>query len=210
MNIVVLGASGGTGRLIVEQALAAGHEVVAFVRTPAKLALRHPKLTVIQGEVLNAEQVTNAIARREAIVSAIGPTRPYQPNLLETTARNITTAMQKHGVRRLIVTGGTIIRDPQDRPSGLDNLIKALMSIPGREILSDGERSDQVIRATALDWTIVRYLLMLTNGPRIGQYRTGYLGHNVSLRLSRADGADFIIQELASGKFIRKAPVVSY
>jgi putative NADH-flavin reductase len=209
MKVIVFGATGGTGALMVEQALSAGHEVTAFVRNPAKHHLKHPKMTLAQGDVLNSKLVANAIVGQDAVISALGPISPFIPGLMETAAKNITKAMQKHGIRRLIFSGGTVIRDPQDRPSLTDKLIKALMSIPGREVLRDAENSDDLIRAANLDWTIVRFPTILTNGPRTGQYRTGYLG-SASLILSRADGADFVVRELSNPKFIRQAPVISY
>ena len=210
MKIVVFGASGGTGTLIVEQALSAGYEVLAFVRNPAKLAIKHLQLTIVQGDVLVSAQVEQAIAGQDAVVSALGPTRPFVPGMLGTSTKNITAAMQKHNVRRLISTGGTIMRDPQDHPTAVDRLIQFLMRLPGREILRDVENSSALIRASNLDWTIARYPMHLTDGPHTGHYRTGYLGKNVSMQLSRADGADFVIQELSKGEFIKKAPVISY
>ena len=72
------------------------------------------------------------------------------------------------------------------------------------------EHSDALIRASNLEWTIARFPMRLTNGPQTGHYRTGYLGKNVGMQLSRADGVDFVIQELAKGEFIKKAPVNSY
>ena len=209
MKILIFGATGATGKLIVEQALSVGHEVVAFVRNPAKLTHKHPKLTVVRGDVLDAKQVENAIVGQDAVVSALGPTRPYVAGLMENAAKNITTAMQKQGVCRLIFSSGTVVRDPQDRPNLIDKLIKGLMSISGGEILRDVEKSNRLIRATDLDWTLVRYPLILTDGERTGQYRAGYLG-KASRKLSRADGADFVIQELSTPRFVRQAPVVSY
>ena len=79
MKIVVFGASGGTGVQIVQQALAAGYNVTAFVRTPARLTVQHPRLTVFQGDVLDADQVARAIQGQEAVISALGPSRPPAP-----------------------------------------------------------------------------------------------------------------------------------
>lgn len=102
------------------------------------------------------------------------------------------------------------MHDQQIRPTGVNRLIKFLMSLPGREVLLNVENNNTLIRASNLDWTIARYPMQLTSGPQTGHYRTGYLGENVSMRLSRAGGADFIIKELAKGEFIKKAPVISY
>ena len=87
MKILIFGATGATGKLIVEQALSVGHEVVAFVRNPAKLTHKHPKLTVVRGDVLDAKQVENAIAGQDVVVSALGPTRPYVAGLMENAAK---------------------------------------------------------------------------------------------------------------------------
>jgi len=210
MKIVIFGASGRIGTLIVDQALSAGHEVLAFVRSPEKLALKHPKLAIIQGDVLDSAQVQQAIAGQDAVVSALGPARPFVPGMLGTAAKNILSAMKKHQIRRLISTGGTVMPDPQDHPTAVDRLIRLLISLPGREVLEDVENNNALIRSSNLDWTIARFPMRLTNGPHTGHYRTGYLGENVSMQLGRADGADFIVKELSKGEFIKKAPVISY
>ena len=100
------------------------------------------------------------------------------------------------------------MRDPQDRPKFIDHPIKALLGLISVEVLRDSEDNVNVIRATDLDWTIARFP-MLTDGPHTGQYRAGYLGKDSGARLSRADGAAFVVKELAEAKWIRRAPVVS-
>jgi putative NADH-flavin reductase len=209
MKIVVFGASGRTGVHIVEQALAAGHEVTAFVRTPSKLTIQHPKLTLVQGDVMNAGQVAQAIEGHDAVVSALGPTRPPVPNMMKTAAENITTGMKQHGVRRLISTTGAGVRDPKDQPKLMDKFIKSLLGLLSAEVLRDSENNVNLIRAGDLDWTIARFP-MLTDGPHTGKYRVGYLGKNSGARLSRADAADFVVKDLAQAKWVRQAPVVSY
>ncbi len=208
MKIVVFGASGGTGVQIVEQALAAGHAVTAFVRTPAKLTVQHPNLTVFQGDVLNADQVAQAVQGQDAVISALGPSRPPVSGMMKTAAENITAAMKQHHVRRLISTTGAGVRDSQDRPKLIDHAIKALLGLISAEVLRDSENNVNVIHATDLDWTIVRFP-MLTDGPHTGQYRAGYLGKDSGARISRADGADFVVNELVEGKWVRQSPVIS-
>ena len=209
MKIIIFGASGGTGRHIVEQALAADHQVTAFVRTPAKLDLQHENLTVIQGDVGNPAQVEASIAGHEAVISALGPTKNSPPDMMLKAAEAIVAGMRKHGVKRLISTTGAGVRDPKDEPKLLDNFIKLMLSLLSGSVLRDSENNVNVIRGTDLDWTIVRYP-MLTNGPRTSQYRVGYVGKNSGARLARADGAEFVLKELEQGKFVRQAPVVSY
>lgn len=209
MKLIIFGASGGTGLEIVKQALKAGHIVTAFVRDPAKLPLNHANLIIRQGDVLDAEAVEKGIAGQEAVISALGPTRPPVPGMMETAARNIVAAMQKHGVRRLISTTGAGVRHPQDQPKLVDHLMKGLLTLLAGTVLRDSAANVAVIQASDLDWTIVRYP-RLTNGPHLGKYRVGYVGKNSGSQLSRADGADFVIQELAHRAYIQQMPVVSY
>lgn len=209
MKIVVFGASGGTGKQVVRQALDAGHHVTAFVRTPSKLVIEHSNLSIFQGDVTDAEKVEQAIAGQEAVISTLGPTRPAVPGMMETAARNIIAAMHKHGLKRLISTTGAGVRDPQDRPKLFDKFMKALLTLMAGDVLRDSEANVNNIRSSDLDWTIVRFPRLM-DGQHTGEYRVGYIGKNSGSQISRADGADFIIGELENGEYLNKAPIVSY
>ena len=209
MKIVVFGSSGGTGRHIVEQTLEAGYEVTAFVRSPEKFGIKHPNLTVFQGDVIETEKVEQAIAGQEAVISALGPTCPPVPGMMETAAKNIVIAMEKHGVKRIISTTGGGVRDPQDQPKLFDHMMKGLLTLMAGSVLKDSEAHVNIIRASNLDWTIVRFP-RLVNGERTGNYRVGYIGKNSGSQISRADGADFILKELDSCEYFHKMPMVSY
>jgi putative NADH-flavin reductase len=209
MKIVVFGASGGTGIEVGKQALEAGHEVTAFVRNPAKLRIEHANLVAFQGDVLDAEAVEKAVMGQDAVISALGPTRPPVAGMMETAAKNIVAAMNKAGVRRLISTSGAGVRAEQDQPQLIDHLMKGLLTLLAGDVLKDSAANVAVIRASDLDWTIVRYPRLL-DGPRTGKYRVGYLGKDAGIQLARADGADFVLKELAEGKYIRQMPVISY
>jgi putative NADH-flavin reductase len=209
MKIVVFGASGRTGLQVVEQALATGHQVTAFGRTLYKIGIQNKNLSLFQGDVMDAGQVENAITGQDAVISALAPSRPVVPGMMATAARNITQAMQMHGVRRFVSTTGAGVRDPQDQPKFMDNLIKGLLTLLSKDVLEDSEANVKIIRATDLDWTIVRFP-MLKDGPRKGVYRVGFIGKNSGSQISRADGADFVIKELTKREFVRQAPVVSY
>ncbi len=209
MKIIVFGASGGTGLEIVKQALEAGHSVTAFVRNPDKLRITHPDLSLFQGDVLDAAAVENAVAGQEAVISALGPTRPPVPGMMETAARNIVAAMRKADIRRLISTTGAGVRDLQDQPKLIDHLMKGLLTLLAGEVLRDSAVNVEILRASELDWTIVRYPRLL-DAPHTGKYRVGYVGKDSGSQLSRADGADFVLKELIEGKYIHQMPVVSY
>ena len=209
MKIVVFGASGGTGNHVVRQALETGHQVTAFVRNPEKLIIEHPNLVVCLGEVLDAKKVEQAIAGQDAVISTLGSTRPPVPGMMETAAKNIVSTMQKHGVKRLISTTGAGVRDPQDQPKLFDKVMKALLTVMAKDVLQDSQANVDLIRASDLDWTVVRFP-RLVNGEHTGNYRVGYVGKDSGSQLSRADAADFILRELEKGEYIRKAPMVSY
>ena len=209
MKIVVFGATGGTGKQIAQQALDAGHHVTAFVRNPDKLGIEHPNLSISQGDVTDAGAVEQAIAGQDAVISALGPARPPVPGMMETAAKNIISAMQRHGLKRLISTTGAGVRDPQDQPKLFDKVMKALLTLMAKEVLQDSEANVKVIRSSDLDWTIVRFPRLI-DGEHTGKYRVGYIGKDSGSQLSRADGADFILRELEKGGYIHKAPVLSY
>ncbi len=209
MKIVVFGASRGAGFEVVKQALEAGHHVTAFVRTPEKFTLKHANLTVFQGDALDAVAVEKAISGQEAVVSALGPTRPPVPHMMETSAKNIVAGMKKHGVQRIVSTTGAGVRQPEDQPKFIDHFIGFLLNLLAKDVVLDSAANVNVFTTSNLDWTIVRFPRLM-DGEHIGRYRVGYVGKDSGTQLSRADGADFVLKELVEKKWLRKLPVVSY
>ncbi|HEY3310733.1 MAG TPA: SDR family oxidoreductase [Anaerolineales bacterium] len=212
MKTVVFGASGRMGIKVVEQALEAGHIVTAFLRNPSKIAIQHPNLTLFQGDVMDASAVENAIAGQEVVISLLGKTRPPEPgmnSMLETAAKNIVAAMQKHGIHRIISTTGAGVPQPEDQPKVADRLVNTMLNFLQKNFVLDASASVKVIQSSDLDWTIVRFP-RVTDGARTGKYRVAYIGKDSGTMISRADGADFVIRELNEKKWLRKAPVVSY
>lgn len=209
MKIAVFGASRGVGLKVVEQALEAGHTVTAFVRSPEKFGVKHANLIVFKGDSMDAAAVENAIAGQEAVISALGPTRPPVPHMMEISAKNIVAGMQKHGVRRLISTTGAGVRQPEDQPKFIDRLIGFLLHLLAKEVVMDSAENVKVIQDSGLDWTIVRFPRLL-DGEHTGNYRVGFVSKDSSTQFSRADGADFILKELTQKKWLRSLPLVSY
>lgn len=209
MKMVVFGASRGVGLQVVKQALEAGHAVTAFVRSPEKFEVKHANLTVIKGDAMDAVAVESAIAGQEAVISSLGPTRPPVPRMMETAAKNIVAAMKKHGVLRLISTTGAGVRQPQDEPKFIDRFIGFLLNLLAKEALLDSAENVKVIQASDLEWTVVRFP-RLTDGQHTGKYQTGFVGKTSGTKLSRADGADFILKELTEKKWLKTSPLASY
>ena len=209
MKIVVFGATGGAGLEVVRQALEAGHHVTGFVRTPSKISIQHPNLTLFQGDVMDSSAVEKAITGQDAVISTLGPVRPPVPHMMETAAKNIVAAMQKHGIRQIISTTGAGVRQPEDQPKFMDHFIGLLLNLLAKEVVQDSAENVKVIRSSDLEWTIVRFPRLVT-GAHTGKYRVGYVSKESSTQFSRADGADFILKELTEKKWVRKLPLVSY
>ena len=112
MRILVIGATGGSGREIVKQALERGHDVVALARNPSKVKVQHERLRVVQGDVMDAASVDAAMEGCDAVVCALGHKRWLGPSkILSEGTRNIVRAMEKHGVKRLVVESALGIGD---------------------------------------------------------------------------------------------------
>jgi uncharacterized protein YbjT (DUF2867 family) len=209
VKLTIFGATGGTGRQLVEQALAAGNQVFAFVRNPAKLDTKHERLTVIQGELTDLVAIERAISGADAVLSALGPRGDSGGKPLTRGIGNILAGMKSQGVRRLIITSTPSAHDPNDLPDmrfkALVSLIKLTMRTAYEEIVGVAE----AVRSSDRDWTIVR-VSMLNNNPASGSVRAGYLGTGeVGLSISRADLARFMLQRVQDARHLRQAPVIS-
>jgi len=209
MKIVVFGTSRGVGLDVVKQALEAGHTVTAFVRSPDKFTVKDANLIVFKGDSMDADAVERAIAGQQAVISALGPTRPPVPHMMETSAKNIVAGMKKHGVRRLVSTTGAGVRQPEDQPKIIDHFIGFLLNLLAKDVVLDSAANVKVIRESDLDWTVVRFPRLM-DGEHTSRYQVGNVSKDSGTQLSRADGAGFILKELTESKWLKKLPVVSY
>jgi putative NADH-flavin reductase len=208
MKLTVFGATGRTGIPLIQQALAEGHSVTAFLRDPAKLPIQHERLTIIQGDVNNPTDVERAVAGADAVISTIGPARNSPTDLMTTAARNITSAMQKHGIKRLIVMTGAGVGAPEDQPKPINHFIKFMLKTLSPGVLKASEEGVTIVQNAPLDWTVVR-VPMLSDGEHTGKYRVGWVGVNTGPRIVRADAADFMLKQVQNQQFVRKMPMVS-
>lgn len=209
MRVAVFGATGGTGHLVVERAPEAGYGVVAFARDPSKLGVKHERLSVVGGDVLDADLVDEAVSEADVALVALGHAKGSPENVQTEGTRRIVEAMRRHGVRRLVSLTGAGVRDEEDWPKLADRAIVALLARLQPAVLEDARRHVEVIRESGLDWTVVR-APRLTDGPRTGRYRVGYVGRESGTKVSRADVAEFMVGQVGDGAWIRRMPVVSY
>ena len=207
MKIIVFGPTGGTGRLLLEKAVQAGHTVTAFARNTATLAIQH-NLRILTGSVLDPNTVDAAVTGQDAVVSALGG-RPWRRSAICTPAiRNITAAMAKHGISRIVTISTFGAGDTRPDVGWLARNL--LFGIALRNEVADKEAMEQHLETTCLDWVVVRVGL-LTNGPvrrvfRVADDRTIYgMG-----KIARADVADFMLAQITSERWVRRKPVIVY
>lgn len=210
ITIAVFGGSGRTGRHVLEQALDAGYSVRALVRRATSITVSSPRLVVIEGDVLDPVSVEATVAGADVVISVFGQIKGSPPSLQADGTRNIVRAMQKADVRRIVsLSGGGLPFPEKDRPKLLDRVIRLLLKILSPAVLADAKAHLAVLEGSGLDWTVVRGPV-LTDQPRTGKYRVGWVGVNASAKIGRADLAEFILTQATDSTFSRQLPFVSY
>lgn len=206
MKIVIFGATGTVGRHVVAQALAAGHTVTAFTRNPASVEQQHERLQAAQGDVNDVDAVAKVVAGHDAVIVTLGGGRAGDVRSNGTKA--VITAMQRAGVRRLIVQSTLGVGDSR---GNLNFLWKRIMfGLLLRAAYADHVEQERHVVDSGLDWTIVRPSAF-TDGPRTGEYRRAFgADAKTTLKIARADVADFVLEQLATDEYLHRTPAISY
>jgi len=207
MKLIIFGATGGTGRELVSRALRQGHEVTAFARNPARLG-EESGLRVLAGDVLDYPAVENALSGMDAALIALGAGLLDKSGVRARGTENVIRAMEKHGVRRLICQSGY---GAGESFAGLPFLYRRfIMPVILRRAYADHNRQEDRVRRSALDWTIVRPS-NLTDGEAEGKYRVGFTAADKSftMKISRADTAEFMLRQLTEDEYLHAAPGIS-
>ncbi len=206
MKILVIGATGKTGTAVVDRAVAAGHDVTAFVHNAE--TYHRTDVRVAQGDALQAEEVAAALAGQQAVIDTLGGATPYQPTTLETdAARILVAAMKEHGVRRLLVVSAFGEGDSKANTSFVYEHI--LMPTFLRGVMKDKAGMEAEVSASDLDWTLVRAALLTDDDPT-GSVRTYDADDgNTAHKITRGDLATFLVNELPRATFSRKAVAVA-
>lgn len=208
MKLTIFGATGGTGKQLVQQALADGHDVTVYARTPSRLAVTHDRLTVVPGNMDEPTKIRQAVAGADAVISALGPTSNTPDRPLTQGMQHIIAAMEEQHVLRLIAATGAGVADPNDRPSFIGRLFGLALRLFARHVLADSQGMVAVIRHSDLNWTLAR-APRLNDKPGTGQIKVGYAGQGPGTQLSRADFARFMLDQLEIETWSRKAPMLS-
>jgi putative NADH-flavin reductase len=207
MKVLVLGATGATGREVLAQALGAGHDVTVLVRDPARLGKPDPRLRVLSGGVEDADKLADAVRGQDAVISTLGVGSAFRSKgLFARGMPLIVKAMQAAGVRRFVLMSSCGVGETMAQAACLQ---QAFMRLFLREVFADKAAGEEILRRSDLDWTIA-YPVALTHGPKSGRYRSG---EQLELRgfptISRADVADFLLRQLTDPTYRRKGALLS-
>jgi uncharacterized protein YbjT (DUF2867 family) len=196
MNLLVLGATGGTGRLVVDQAIAAGHTVTALVRSPEKLATSHPNLRVVTGSATNPESVARALQGAYAVISTLGG----GGSVIADSTAAIVAAAHQTGVRRVVVLSSWLVERDRMNP-----VIRLTTGVAMGGLIKDKSAGEKLLRQSDLDWTIV-YPSMLGDGPASGSTVLPERANwSMSQKISRADVATWLVQAATSGQHVDRS-----
>ena len=203
MKIVIIGATRGTGEKLLEQALERGHEVTALVRDESRLSARHPNLTVVEGDALDADSVERVVRGQDAVLSTLGAPALARTSVRADGAGVLVEAMERAGVDRLMSLSSMGVRESIE---GLPFFLKRVV-IPFylRRAFDDHAAQEERIERSSLDWTVVRPS-SLGDGPATGSYEHAETigGKGYSYTIDRADVAGFMLEELERGDYVRR------
>ncbi|MFD9795710.1 NAD(P)-dependent oxidoreductase [Streptomyces sp. NPDC059070] len=212
MKLTVFGASGRIGAQVVTQALAAGHQVTAVVRDPARFTATGPGLELVRADLADPESLRDAVAGRDAVLSGLGANSRADA-ATGVTARltaSVVKAMDAAGTRRLlVVSAGPVGPEAPDDPF-LDRLTLTVVQRVLKDVYGDLRRMESDLAASALDWTAVRPV-RLVNKPLTGAYRTAVAATPRSARsIGRADVAHAMLRMIDDPATVKQGVCVAY
>ena len=210
MKITILGSTGFVGKVLIKKAIAAGYQVKTLARNPEKLEEIKDKIKIITGSVFESSSVEAAIEGAEVVLSTIGPPQrnPGDPVQYEKAMKNIVSAMDKYGIKRYIHIGGAAHQGGENEVWNFNRkFLRLFLNLFGKQILVAKHLEWEVLKSSDLDWTLVR-------PPRIGNEA---VSGNISadekilktLKINVEDLTDFVLQQITSKEWIKKAPLVS-
>jgi uncharacterized protein YbjT (DUF2867 family) len=211
VKLLILGASGRTGKHLVALALGAKHEVTVLVRDPAKLGATPPGLKVLQGDGRDARAVEDALAGQEGALVAVGPENRSKTTLREDVVRNVIAGMKKHGGKRLVFLSAAGVGDSLEQVQRASFLFgRILIPLLLKHPYADSLAAENLIRASGLEWVLVR-ASGLTNDPPKRNVTAITDGSSEGLKTSipRADVARFMLVCMTEDRYVGQAPLLS-
>lgn len=207
MRTLIFGSTGSVGQLLVQQALEQNHLVTAFTRNPAAISINHPNLSVVQGNVMDQSAIERIMPGHDAVFCTLGA--GSKGTVRAEGTRNIIAAMKTTGIKRFICQSTLGAGDSRGNMNFFWKYIMFGMLL--RKAYADHELQESCVMQSDLHWTIVRPAAF-TDGPRTQDYAHGFDGQakGLTLKISRADVADFLLKQLSDLRYLRKTPGQSY
>ncbi|WP_066262642.1 SDR family oxidoreductase [Hydrogenophaga flava] len=211
MRIALFGATGSTGKFVIEEALRQGHSLSVYTRDARKLQALRGRIDIVVGDLQDKDAIAKCLHGSDAVISALGPNslkvqgdRPVMHGL-----SNIIAVMKKSKVRRLIQISTAAYRDPKDGFAFNVRAFALLFSLIARKGFEDIRATAELIAKSDLDWTLVR-IPNLKDGPAAGVIDTGWYGRTqLGMKLSRGNLAKFLVEQIDDARFIRAAPGIA-
>ena len=195
MKLFVIGATGRTGREIVQQALARGHHVTGFVRSPESISVKNERLSVLKGNVMDENQLFQAMQNQDAVISTLGPREVFKPtSMLHDSAVATTRAMNRSGVKRLVVLSAAA------HFPGIPNRIASFIM---RNHMRDSLAMEEIVQSNGLDWTIARPPRLTQEEYTTYRSREG-AAPKMGFSLARKAVAAFMLDTIEQNKHFHK------
>jgi uncharacterized protein YbjT (DUF2867 family) len=207
MKVLLIGATGLTGRILQKKLLEQDHEVTAFARNPSDIYQTHANLHIAQGNARDAKSIESALSGQDVVLSVFGPRSLKADDLQEVFMRNLVSGMKKTGVKRLVnLSAAGVGETLHEMPFLLRSVFIPL--ILGR-IYSDKHRGELILFASDLEFVNIRPGRLL-NQPARGEVKAQLHAKGLKLKMAREDLADFMIAQAAKSDWARKSFFIGY
>jgi putative NADH-flavin reductase len=209
MNIAVFGGSGNIGKLLLKELLKKDFSVKALLRDSSKLSqISESNLKLIQGNILNWEDVLNTIKDTEVVISVIGHGKNTPPDIQTKGMENIVSVMKELSISRVISLTGSGVKSPEDKSSFINSLITKLLTLVDKDRVVDGANHAEVLEKSGLDYTIIRTPLHVSF--KSGKMFVGNVGDRAFKQfVSRDNIVEFIVSNVTDKRYIKKLPAIS-
>ncbi|MBB3005342.1 putative NADH-flavin reductase [Paraburkholderia tropica] len=210
-TIALFGATGPTGRHIIEEALKHGYNLSVYTRDARKLASFAGRVDIVVGDLQDQSAIAKCVQGADAVISALGPNslkvqgdKPVMHGLT-----HIIAAMKHAGVRRLIQISTAAYRDPKDGFAFKPHAFALLFKVIARKGYEDIKATGELVANSDLDWTLIR-IPNLKDGPADGGVDVGWYGKTkLGMKLSRGNLAKFLVDQVTDKQFVRAAPGIA-
>ncbi len=206
MKIVVFGASGKVGRLVVDKLLQKNHQVTVFIHKNNPYQ-ENKNLTVIEGSIYDQKDIDKAVKGNSIVISTLGSWNTKKKNILTSGMEIIIPSMRKHNIKRIITITGADAQSKRDRINVTQLLVHFLFGVFARKILIDGERHIQLLESSDLSWTVIRSPRMRSTGAQ-GSYRLNLKANKPWESIHRINVAEAICLQVKDDKYLEQSPFV--